>query len=49
MAVSGFTQNNLKGITLVAENSKTPVSDASVYSADFAYSEISDENGFVSF
>lgn len=49
MAVAGFTQNNLKGITLVAENSKTPVSDASVYSADFAYSEISDENGFVSF
>ncbi len=49
VSIAGFSQTNLKGITLLGENSKTPVTDASVYTADFKFSEISDENGFVSF
>ena len=49
LSLSGFSQTSWKGITLLGENSKTPVTDASVYSADFKFSELSDENGFVSF
>lgn len=48
IAMTGFTQTHLKSITILGENNKTPVADASVYSPDFIFSEISDENGFVS-
>lgn len=48
MTLAVFPQSGLKGITLMGENNKTPVTDASVYSADFTFSELSDENGFVS-
>ncbi len=44
-----YAQTSLTGITILSENSKTPVTDASVYSSDFVFSEISDENGFVTF
>lgn len=44
-----YAQTTLTGITILSENSKTPVTDASVYTADFRFSELSDENGFISF
>lgn len=46
LAVAG--QGKPAGITLLSENGKTPVTDATVYSSDFSFMEISDENGFVS-
>ena len=42
-------QTSVKGIYIFNENSKTPVPDITVYTPDFAFSEIADENGFVSF
>jgi outer membrane cobalamin receptor len=44
-----YAQTTITGITILSESSKTPVTDASVYSTDFSFSEISDENGFVTF
>lgn len=41
-------QKKSSSITILAENSKTPVTDVSVYTLDFSFSELSDENGYVS-
>lgn len=37
-----------KEIYILSESSKTPVADVSVYTPDFSFSELSDENGYVS-
>ncbi len=41
-------QSTVKGIYLVNEIAKTPVPDITVYTADYSFAKISDENGFVS-
>lgn len=44
-----IAQVTVKGITVINETSKAPVPDVAVYTVDFSFNEISDENGFVSF
>lgn len=41
-------QRSGKEIYILSESSKTPVADVSVYTPDFSFSELSDENGYVS-
>lgn len=43
-----FSQSLPKGISIYNQNSKTPIPDVSVYTSDFNFAEVSDENGFVS-
>ncbi len=49
IAVTILSQPLHKGITIYGEAGKTPLPDVTVYTADFSFAEITDENGFVSF
>lgn len=44
-----FSQTLPKGISIYNESSKTPIPDVTVYTPDFSFAEITDENGFASF
>ena len=49
ITVTIFSQSLPKGITIYSEAGKTPLPDVTVYTSDFSFAEITDENGFVSF
>lgn len=49
IAVTIFAQSVPKGISIYSEANKTPLPDVTVYTPDFSFAEITDENGFVSF
>ena len=47
-AVNSAFSQNLKGIYVLNENTKTPISSVLISNSDYSFQKNSDENGFVS-